>query len=171
MADVMTASQWAARIRHQYEDMCLFPINGLFSWKVDSGQNPPMVKSYLITYRVKTLVKENGRLKPQQKTVVRIRLPESPGADPTAHIVEGLVPFHPNWYDNGRLCNGDMWSADPILWKYVIKIGQTLAFDPARTNPRSPANSEANVDWIAKMKRVIKPYPCGRTDFPHPMGR
>ena len=170
MSSITTPAQWNLRIQHQYEEMCHFPINSLFSWKVDEGQNPPTVRSYLVTYRIKTMVMDHGRLKPQFKTVVRIRLPESPDRDPTAHVVEGLVPYHPNWYDNGRLCNGDMWVKDPILWKYVLKIGHTLAFDPGFTNIHSPANSKANADWIAKMNRRIKPYPCGKTDFPHPIG-
>ncbi len=170
MRQMMTAAQWNMRIKNEYNTMCLFPICSLFSWKIAPGQNPPMVRSYLVTYRVKTIVKDGGRLKPQERTVVRISLPDSPGSDPMAQIIEGHVPYHPNWYDNGRLCNGDMWEKDPILWKYVINIGRTLAFDPAVTNPDSPANGEAAANWKVKQKRTRKPYPCGRTDFPHPMG-
>lgn len=170
--DMMTMAQWNQRIENQYRAMCAFPICDLFSWKIAPGQSVPRVKSYIITYRVKTMVMDGGRLRSQERTVIRIDMPDTPNSAPTARVVEGKVPFHPNFYVDGRLCPGNMWVTDPILWKFVIKIGQVIAFDPQHTNPASPANREAAEDWNRKqtLASFRKPYPCGRTDFPHPVG-
>ena len=51
----------------------------------------------------------------------------------------------------------------------VIRLGKVLAFSPDCTNPNSAANPAAAADWNQKM-RTSKPYPCGRVDFPHPVG-
>ena len=167
---LMTAAQWNLRQENEYKAMCAFPINKLFSWKVASGQSVPRCKAYRITYNVKTMVKDGGRLKPQEKTEVIITLSDSPGGAPTARFVGGYVPFHPNIYSNGNFCLGDMWAKEPILWKLVINIGKVLAFDPSHTNPNSPANGDAASDWKTKQSGVRKYYPCGNINFPHPVG-
>lgn len=95
-------------------------------------------------HNVKTMVKDGNKLKPQEKTEVLITLSDNPGGAPTARIVGGSIPFHPNIYSNGNFCLGDMWAKEPILWKLVINIGKVLAFDPAHTNPNSPANGDAS---------------------------
>lgn len=167
---MISAAQWNLRLQNEYKAMCAFPVNSLFSWKLSPGQKPPLVHSYRVTYHVKTMIRENGDLKPQNTTVVEITMPDSPGAAPNARIVGGAIPFHPNIYTSGKFCLGDMWAKEPILWKLVINIGRVLAFDPARTNTSSPANPEANTSWKAMQAKVRKPYPCGCTNFPHPVG-
>lgn len=167
---LMSAAQWNLRLSNEYRAMCAFPISSLFSWKIAPGQSTPRVKAYIVTYNIKTMVKDSGRIKPQNKTEVLITMSDSPGGAPTAKIIGGIIPFHPNIYSNGNFCLGDMWAKEPILWKLVINIGKVLAFDPTHTNPDSPANGEAASDWRAKQSGIRKPYPCGRIDFPHPVG-
>ena len=167
---LLTASQWNLRLENEYNAMCAFPICDLFSWKIAPGQTTPRVRSYIITYYVKTMVKPGTHIKDQVRTVVRIDLPEDPNSAPLTRIIEGDIPYHPNWYRNGNLCNGDMWAKDPILWRYVINIGRVLAFDPGVTNPKSAANSDAAAYWEKKNNGLRKPRPYGRTDFPHPRG-
>lgn len=167
---IMSTAQWNLRLESEYKAMCAFPITNLFSWKLEPGQKVPRVKAYRITYNVKTMVKIDGHMKVQEKTEVLITLPDSPGGAPVAKIVGGLIPFHPNIYTCGNFCIGNMWNKEPVLWKLVINIGKVLAFDPAHTNPDSPANGKAASDWNEKQSRIHKPYPCGRIDFPHPVG-
>ena len=167
---IMSAAQWNLRLENEYRAMCAFPINSLFSWKIAAGQNTPRVKAYSVTYYVKTMVKDGIRLKPQNKTQVLITLPDSPSGAPIARIVEGNIPFHPNIFHSGNFCLGDIWEKEPHLWKLVINIGKILAFDPDHTNPNSPANGDAATDWRAKQSGIRKHYPCGRIDFPHPVG-
>jgi hypothetical protein len=168
---MMTAAQWHTRQENEYRAMCAFPINPLFSWKIAPGQRVPRCTQYLVTYNVKTMVLDGNKLKPQKKTEVLITLSDSPGGTPTAKIVGGEVPFHPNiHYPGGKICLGNIWKNDPLLHKLVINIGRLLAFDPTITNPKDPANKVAADDWIAKQSSPRKPYPCGNTNFPHPVG-
>ena len=165
---LMTTAQWNIRLENEYKAMCAFPINSRFSWSVVPGQKPPRVKAYYVTYYVKTKVTKAGKI--QNRTKVLITLSETPGGAPTVRIIEGEYPFHPNVYENGGICLGNMWNKEPILWKLVINIGKLLAFDPEHTNPGSPANGAAAADWKEKQAKPHKPYPCDSVFFPHPVG-
>lgn len=171
---LISASAWNSRLRHELEAMQAFPIStcDLFSWKIEPNEKPPVVKAYRIIYYVKTMIYAGGALRPQLRTEVLITMPENPAGKPTARIVGGAIPYHPNIYPNGDFCIGDFWEKDPRLWHLVIRIGKVLAFSPDCTNPDSPANPAAAADWKQKMctSSRRKPYPCGRTDFPHPVG-
>lgn len=167
---LVSAANWNMRLENEYRAMCAFPINTLFSWKIAPGQTAPRVRAYVVTYNVITMVKDGDRLKSHNKTVVLITLPDSPDGAPTARIIGGSIPFHPNIYTSGYFCPGDIWDKEKILWKFVINIGRVLAFDPDITNPQSAANIEAAQDWNRMQSGVFKPYPCGRIDFPHPVG-
>jgi len=169
---LLTASEMKLRLENEYHAMCAFPVNSLFTWRIAPGQTAPRVKSYIITYNVRTKVKDRGSERFQEKTVIRLDYPDDINSAPIVNVIEGKVPFHPNWWENGRLCPGSMWDKEKILWKYVIKIGKVLAFDPEFTNPKSPANHAAANDWEEKERqhRIHRMYPCGRTDFPRPVG-
>lgn len=164
----MTSTQWGIRLENEYKAMCAFPINSRFSWSIAPGQKPPRVKAYYVTYYVKTKVTKAGKY--QNRTKVVITLSEAPGGAPTVRIIEGEYPFHPNVYENGVICFGNMWDKEPILWKLVLNIGKLLAFDPEHTNPDSPANRAARDDWNEKQSKLRKPYPCDSVIFPHPVG-
>ncbi len=168
---LMTAAQQNYRLKHEYQAMCAFPINNLFTWKIAPGQTPPRIHSYLVTYHVYTMIKENGKSKKSLETIeLLITLGDNPSGIPTVRIIRGKIPFHPNIYLNGSFCLGDLWLKEPFLWKLVINLGKVLAFDPAHTNPDSPANAEAAQDWKIKQSGIRKPYPCGDLNYPHPAG-
>lgn len=167
---LMSAAQWNLRLENEYRAMCAFPINSLFSWKAAPGQSIPRVKSYIVTYNIKTMVKDGGRIKPQNRTAVLITMSDSPGGAPTAKVIGGLVPFLPNIYTNGSFCLGDLWAKEPILWKLLINIGRVLAMDPERTNPGSPANGEAATAWNDKRSGLRKEHTYEKIKFPHPVG-
>ena len=167
---LMSAASWKTRLENEYEVMCNFPINTMFSWRIAPNQSVPHVKIYFVKYHVTTKVKQGGKLINQNTTEVKITMPENPGAAPAVHIIGGAIPFHPNIYTNGSFCLGDIGGNEPNIWKLVINLGRILAFDPARTNPNSPANGEAAADWKRKQSGIVKHYPCGKIDFPHPMG-
>ena len=167
---LISASTWNLRLSHEFEAMQAFPVCDLFSWKIEPRQKPPAVKAYRVTYNVKTMIRSpDGTLCPQFRTEALITMPENPAGKPAARIVGGAIPFHPNVYPNGDVCIGDFWEKDPSLWHLVIRLGKVLAFSPDCTNPNSAANPAAAADWNQKM-RTSKPYPCGRVDFPHPVG-
>lgn len=166
---MITVSARKARLKAEYEAMCALPYTGLFSWKLAPGQKAPYVTQYLITYNNKTLVKgPGGIVKTQMSTTVQISINPDvfPTNAPIARVVSGAVPFHPNWWENGNVCNGNIWNVDMWIWQYAIKIGRVLAFDPSVTNIGSPANRDAIPYWNAHLRS----FPCGRINFPHPKG-
>lgn len=166
---MITAASRKSRAIAEYDAMCSIPINPLFAWKPAPGQKPPYVTSYIVTYNNKTLVKaSSGSIVPQLKTTVQIDInPDTfPIGAPTARVVAGTVPYHPNWWENGYVCNGNIWHTDMWLWQYIIKIGRVLAFDPAVTNTGSPANPASVSYWNAH----IRDFPCGRINYAHPKG-
>lgn len=164
---MMTARQWELRLGNEYEELCRIPFNTLFSWKRADSQWPP--RQYIVDYHVTTMVKDpSGHLVKQDKTTVTITMPSAPNATPKASVIKGQVPYNPNIYSSGDFCLGNLWAREPHLWKLVINIGRVLAFDPARVDPNSPANPLAAADWKQKQSRRNPPYPCGRTEFPHP---
>lgn len=167
---LMSAAQWNLRLEHEYEAMCHFPFNNLFSWKIAPGQRAPRVKAYIVTYYVKTAINEVGNIKPQNKTEVLITLSDSPDAAPTVKIIGGKVPYLPNIFTSGKFCLGTMWAAEPHIWMLVINIGRILALDSVRTNPGSPANSNAALDWNNKTTQLYKFRPRNNINFPHPVG-
>ena len=167
---LMSATQWNLRLENEYRAMCAFPINSLFSWKAAPGQRTPRVKAYIVTYNIKTPIKDGHRFEAQEHTDVLITMSDSPGGAPTAKIVGGDVPFLPNLYINGNFCLGDLWCKEPILWKLVINIGRVLAMDPERTNPNSPANGTAATDWTNKRSGIHKFSQYKKVKFPHPVG-
>lgn len=166
---MITASARKSRLKAEYEAMCALPFNSLFTWKLGPGQRAPYVTQYIITYNNPTMVQgPRGAIKTQAKTTVQIDINSDcfPTGAPTARIIEGQVPFHPNWYTSGNVCNGNIWHTNMWIWEYAIKIGRVLAFDPVVTNPGSPANGNAVPYWNSH----VRSFPCGRTNFPHPKG-
>lgn len=165
---IVTAATRKSRLQAEYEAMCALPFNSLFTWKIGPGQTPPYVTKYIVTYNNPTIVKIGHMVRRQEKTIIQIEInPETlPGGAPVARVIDGQVPFHPNWYASGNLCSGNIWNTNMWIWEYAIKIGRVLAFDPAVTNPGSAANGEAATYWHLHARS----FPCGRTDFPHPKG-
>lgn len=155
---------WHKRLESEYKAMCCFPVNRLFSWRVEPGQRPPRVRTYRVTYHVKTLVKHGTRMVPQYKTEVLITLPDSPSLRPTARIVGGEPPWHPNVYVDARICIGRFWD-EPHVWRLVLKIGKLLAFDPETADVTSAANPAALADFTANVALCRGSQP----DFPTPI--
>lgn len=168
---LISAAQWNLRLEHEYQAMCAFPFNSLFTWKIASGQKAPRAKQYLITYRVKTIVKEGDKFSTQDQTSILITMSDSPGGAPTARIVDSKIPFLPNVFTSGNICLGDMYKNSPHLWSLVVNLGRVLAMDPDRTNTGSPANALAATAWNDKRSELYKfRHNREKVIFPHPVG-
>ena len=155
MAMSLTDLQKKRRLASEYRDVLKIPITNAMRIKVvPNGKPVEETRTYLVTYNIETRVKKDDKIVPQYRTVVRFDLgPDFPASAPTVTIVEGLVPWHVNWYTSGRLCPGNMWHQDPFLYKFLIKVGKTISFSPEYTNPGSPANSGARQYWTDTLKK------------------
>lgn len=155
------------RVKNEYKAMCAMPYSPIISWKLAPGCTRDNPTAYIVTYHNPTLVKPGSVVKKQDVTTVRINLPDDfPDSSPSVLVVEGDVPWHVNWWRDGRMCTGNIWSINMWLYQFVSKVGRVLAFDESVTNPNSPANRDAIPYWETHKRE----FPCGRIDFPRPRG-
>lgn len=155
------------RIKNEYKAMLALPYSPILSWKLAPGCTKDNPTAYLITYHNPTLIKLGTVYKIQKETTVRMNLPEDfPDNPPSVIVVEGDIPWHVNWWRDGRMCPGNIWSKGMWLYTFVAQVGKVLAFDKNVGNPGSPANRDAIPYW----NEHIKEFPYGRTDFPRPRG-
>jgi ubiquitin-protein ligase len=151
------------RLASDYEEMRA--IRGaIIHWEAAGGVRPHY-DSYDLTVRVRTIVGPG----PQYVDLVRLRL-ELPAAypfkaAPVIRVVAPPLPFHPNWWPDGRWCPG-RWAPTETLGRHVIRMVRMLQCDPTLTNLQSPANGEATNWWRAVQNRGW--FPCDRQVLPDP---
>ena len=146
------------------------PDNDLYTVEPAPGEEAPYVKRWLLTYRGPTLVKRaDGMIDRQTETVVRIDLYalEDGGFGMRAHVEEGLVPFHPNWFLSGLLANGQAWSKATGLVEYIVFVCEILQFKAHRINLESPANAEA-ARYYAAHRDDAEAFPVDARPVPVP---
>ena len=88
--------------------------------------------------------------------------PEYPLQQPTVIFTETI--FHPNWYDNGRICFGTQWVQGDKLSELVIDVIKMMTYEIVNT--RSPANFVAN-EWYSQNKKNLKGI-VPKVQFPPP---
>lgn len=147
------------RIKNDYNEMINIAKSPMVSWVATKG-TAPYVEEYLITINVRTY-SGPGTIMNQCK--VRISLPANyPQVAPNT-TMEGTVVYHPNWWENGKWCCGT-YKMTESLGNYVVRLLQTLQFDPIVTNPNSPANHDAK-NWYLNNKSL---FPSDHQPLPNP---
>lgn len=155
------------RLQSEYDQMSnLLDGSGIITWKAIKG-TPPYVEEYEVTINVRTIIGlQGGTPTYRDSSVVRIMLPpDYPDSKPTARMVSNPQPFHPNWYTNGRWCEG-YWARSEFLGDYVIRLTRTLQFSTIISNENSPANPDANRWYEAHKNSGL--FPCDRKTLPDP---
>ena len=153
------------RIKNDYKWM--LNIRGpVIQWEPVRGE-PPFVIEYKLIVNVNSIMDSNRRM--QNCHVMKVEIPAKYPLDPKAHpqieIIEGKAPFHPNWWPNNTWCPGT-WRTTESLAHTVLRMVQTLQFDPEISNPDSPANPAAATWWKANVRSGY--FPCDRTPLPDP---
>ena len=147
------------RLENDYKEMRRIANSPMVSWVAEKGK-APYVEQYLLTIKVRTY---SGPGKIMEQCKVRISLPtDYPKVAPNTEMI-GTVVYHPNWWENGRWCCGT-YKMTESLGNYVVRLIQTLQFDPVVTNPSSPANRDAK-DWYLKNKEL---FPSDHQPLPNP---
>ena len=138
---------------------------GLIDVKPFPGTSEPYTK-YLVTFNFPTLVKVGTSIRHQSSTKVEITL-RGQGSPLIAYIPAGdPVPYHPNWWPSGMICNG-LEGRDELLKliDYIEFVFGVLQFQPRRINAGSPANPEATQYWLQnKSNRSL--FPTDSHPFP-----
>ena len=93
---------------------------------------------------------------------LKIDFPEDYPTRPPNVVFENVIPFHPNVYQNGKICIDILqhnWSSAYDISSVLTSI-QALLVDP---NPNSPANNEAAVlftenrpEYTRRVKRCVE---------------
>ena len=161
------------RLQNEYKELLKVPKTPLYDWTIEPGEEAPYVRSYIITYHVKTLVMNGAKLDWQYETAVRISK-DSLNEPWKAKVVRGSVPFHPDIWPNGRF-SGGYGMDDPTMWLYeaINFIGKTLRFQPDLINAPSPSNRDAAAYWLKhkddKDEDGNRLFPTESEEFPVPV--
>lgn len=123
---------------------------------------PP--ESYQLTINVRSIIGPGPDYRNEH--TVRLQLGSGyPFSRPHLTILTFPPPFHPNWFLDGGWCGGE-WQPEESLAQHVLRMIRTLQFDPAVTNPDSPANDKA-ATWYRRHEHAGL-FPCDRTPLPDP---
>lgn len=153
------------RLSHDYRE--LMSMQGpVLSVRPLSGR-PPYVDEYELTIRLRSIVGPEPTYRGVH--VVRISLPAGyPNADfPRAVMVTRPYPFHTNWFSSGSWCYGSSSHNTEGLGNFVVRLMQSLQFDPNLIDTTSAANSAA-ANWYIQNKSVSGLFPCDATKLPQP---
>ena len=100
----------------------------------------------------------------QSSTTVQIDLQSRyPFVEPKALIKTPI--YHPNVYKSGQICFGTKWVPTEgldLLVKRVIKI---ITFAPDIVNEKSPANADAKVWYLKKVKESPHIFPTDQANI------
>jgi len=136
-----------ARLQKEYQDLVELrnQCDGIFEFYYNKSNS-----SYYVTInKLKTFIGKNNT-SDRHKFILSIP-PEFPINQPTI-IFEKRI-FHPNWYDNGRVCFGHKWNPSITIRELIIDIVKMMMFD--LVNVRSPASPEAT-SWYCLNKNNIQ---------------
>jgi ubiquitin-protein ligase len=156
-------AQRRIRLSNDYQTMVNISRDWL-KWTVLSG-NPPFVEAYELDVKLKTITSQRPEYATKHK--IKVELPPGYPASSAPNIVYlgPNRPYHPNWFTSGKWCWGE-WHYNESLGQHVVRMLQTLQYDPMITNPKSPANKEASDWYLANSSRSI--FPCDTTPMPDP---
>ena len=152
------------RIKNDYEQMCRLKTSPMIDWVAVKG-TAPYIEEYLLTINVRTYKAQNVTM---NQVKVRIKLdPTYPDVAPVTKM-EGTLVYHPHWFTDGRFCCGTYVKTQQ-LGDYVVAMIQSLQYDHALINPRSPANYDA-MKWYLDNKNNRTLFPCDKQVPPNPNG-
>jgi ubiquitin-protein ligase len=160
----MATPQEIRNIRLSNDFQAMNNIKGhIIDWQPIKG-TAPYVEAYRLTVNVRSIKGEGPQYRDQHE--ITVELPEGyPNAKPMTKMISKPVVYHPNWWADGRWCEG-YWDIAEGLGDYVIRMIRTLQYDPEITNENSPANSEAKGWYLANRNRGI--FPCDNQVLPDP---
>jgi hypothetical protein len=165
MADARPHEVRRTRLRNDYATMENIRRPWL-NWKAIAG-TPPFVEQYELALRLRTIIGPAPDYKDDH--TIRVTLgPDYPiQSPPSVQMLSRPLPFHPNWWPSGMWCYGTWWVYES-LGAHIVRMIQTLQFDPEITQGGHRANGQA-ADWY-NANRTCNWFPCDRTPLPDPTG-
>jgi ubiquitin-protein ligase len=110
----------------------------MLDWSTD-GQSPVR---YVVTYKLASLL-DPRTLRDSHRVLFELGT-GYPGRPPIVAMLDSPPVFHPNVFDNGRICIGPMWwTPEEGLGSLVIRVAKMLLYFPDVTSAASAANPSA----------------------------
>ena len=152
------------RLANDYQEMC--NMRGkLLDWKVLKGV-PPHVEEYELYINLKSAIDTSSNFRTTH--IVKVILPPAyPKKVPNIFMLSVPKIAHPNWYQDGRWCNGS-YNLRESLGTLVRRMMATIQFDPNFANPDSAADSTV-LTWY-KRQLSLGMLPFDNTQLPDPKG-
>lgn len=154
-----------ARLANDYREVSSM-VGPVMNFRVLSG-TPPYAEAYEFTFRIRSIVAPTPTYRGIH--VVRVELPAGyPQSDfPRAVMMTKPFPYHANWFRSGAWCYGSGSHNTEGLGNFIVRLMQTLQFDPGLIDVTSAANLDA-ANWYTKNKHLRGLFPCDTTRLPQP---
>jgi ubiquitin-protein ligase len=136
---------------------------GVIEWQRVDGVEPH-VNSYMLTLRVRTIIGPEPTYRSEHVIVVTLP-PDYPDSKPLAIMETKPPPFHPNWWPDGRWCEGT-WQESESLGMFIVRMVRTLQYDKQITHEDDAANIDAAA-WY-RTKKQSNLFPCDTSALPDP---
>lgn len=141
------------RLAADYHEMMKIQSRPYLSWIAAKGE-PPYVEEYLLTVSLRTyaLTAADGGYSVGviRRCTVRVTLWDSyPHIAPCIRMLGFPPVFHPDWYSKGTYCPSVPWSPENSLKDHIMRMLDTLRYEPSAIGTAAPANCKA-LDWYMK---------------------
>jgi ubiquitin-protein ligase len=152
------------RLENDHKAMCNI-LGPIIQWRAVKG-TPPFVEAYELTVNIRSIISSTPDYRDQH--VIRIEIPgDYPKSPPLAVMISDPVVFHPNWFaHNKKYCPGS-WAFSEGLGDHVIRMLQTLQYDPDVTDEDDAANKAAAYWYVTNRNRGL--FPCDTQKLPSPL--
>ncbi|MGB3651668.1 MAG: ubiquitin-conjugating enzyme E2 [Rivularia sp. (in: cyanobacteria)] len=148
------------RLENDFKELSQLVNNSGGTLAIASTQGKP-VEVYTIEYRCKGIesLRNNQPVFRKTHSVEIILGNNYPREKPNAKFITDI--FHPNVFDNKKVCLGSYWTMAENLCELVIRIGKIIQYSKDVLNLKSPANYEAK-DWA---KNNMQRFPVDTQTF------
>ena len=128
---------------------------------------PPYVDAYELTVYIRSIVGPEPTYRGVHK--IHLSLPSGyPKSDyPKVVMISKPYPYHTNWFRSGAWCYGSASLCTEGLGNFVVRLMQSLQFDPNLIDTDSAANLDA-ANWYRQNKNISGMFPCDTTKLPQP---
>lgn len=150
------------RLKNDHDAMCNLR-GSIIQWRAVKG-TPPYVEAYELTVNIRSIISSRPDYRDQH--LIRIEMPgDYPKSPPVAVMISDPGVFHPNWWAHKKYCPGK-WAFSEGLGDHVIRMLQTLQYDPDVTDENDAANKAAAAWYVANRNRGL--FPCDTQSLPNP---
>lgn len=154
------------RLYSDYREMMKLQDRPYLSWIETKGELP-YAEEYLLIVKLRTyaLTVRSGvhTVGVIDRCVIRITLWDSyPAVAPYVRMLNLPPVFHPDWYSKGTYSPHSQWDPGMTLKDFVIRMLETLRYDPKLIDTTAPANYKA-LDWFLRNRDDERLFPSDTT--------